>query len=99
MSEVPGKKAPAPSELLEERRVAILFDLAARDGRRVVEVRTVQPLGNGFYASPRGTLYSCAYSTQQERILALQRARLFCDTRGRSVVHFGKAEHRKSAWQ
>lgn len=101
MSEMPENKAPPDqgAELEEERRVAILFDLASRDGRRVVEVRTVQPLGNGFYASPRSTIYSCAYSTQKERILALQRARLFCDVRGRRVVHFGKAEHRKSAWQ
>ncbi|HZV02246.1 MAG TPA: hypothetical protein VFF73_36390 [Planctomycetota bacterium] len=83
----------------DSRDVAIFLDLETRDGRRAVEVRAVQPLAQGFFASPRSTLYSCAYSTQAERILALQRARLFCDLRGRRVVHFGCAVDRRAAWQ
>ncbi len=62
-------------------------------------VRAVQPLAHGFFASPRATLYSCGYGTQAERILALQRARRFCDMRGRRVVHFGSAVDRRAAWQ
>src|SRR2546421_8122549 len=79
--------------------VAIFIDLATRDGRLAVEVRAVQPLAHGFFASPRATLYSCGYSTQAERILALQRARRFCDVRGRKIVHFGSAVDRRAAWQ
>jgi hypothetical protein len=79
--------------------VAIFLDLATRDGRHAVEVRAVRPLATGFFASPRATLYSCAYSTQAERILALQRARRFCDVRGRKIVHFGSAVDRRAAWQ
>jgi len=79
--------------------VAIFLDLATRDGRQAVEVRAVRPLATGFFASPRATLYSCAYSTQAERIVALQRARRFCDVRGRKIVHFGSAVDRRAAWQ
>lgn len=83
----------------EARRVAILFDLKARDGRRAVEVRELSALADGYYASPRSTVYSCAYASQKERILALQRARAFCDIRGRHVVHFGRADGKHAAWQ
>ncbi len=79
--------------------VAIFLDLATRDGRLAVEVRAARPLAEGFFASPRATLYSCAYSTQKERIVALQRARRFCDTRGKRIVHFGTAVDRRAAWQ
>jgi len=81
------------------REVAIFLDLGTRDGRLAVEVRAVQALAHGFFASPRATLYSCAYSTQAERILALQRARRFCDVRSRTIVHFGSAVDRRAAWQ
>ena len=79
--------------------VAVFFDLATRDGRRCVEVRSVTPIANGFYASPRATVYSCAYATQSERHLAIRRARRFCDAAGHSIVHFGKARDRRAAWQ
>jgi hypothetical protein len=79
--------------------VAIFLDLGTRDGKHAVEVRAVQPLAEGFFASPRATLYSCSYSTQAERILALQRAHRFCDVRGRTIVHFGIARDRRAAWQ
>jgi hypothetical protein len=92
-----------PPELRESgeelQAVAILFDLTTRDGRKAVEVRGVSPLANGWSASARATLYSCAYSTQKERILALQRARAFCDVRARKVVHFTRAENKHAAWQ
>src|SRR4051812_5563726 len=81
------------------REVAIFVDLGTRDGRLAVEVRAVQPLAQGFFASPRATIYSCAYRTQAERILALQRAHLFCDSRGWTIVHFGDAKDRRVAWQ
>ncbi len=94
---------PEPSSELAEatgsREVAIFIDLGTRDARRAVEVRAVQPLAEGYFASPRATLYSCAYSTQAERIVALQRARRFCDVRGRTIVHFGSAVDRRAAWQ
>jgi hypothetical protein len=96
-------KHPIPETPIDEeedaRRVAILFDLTTRDGRKAVEVRVLSALSDGYYASPRATVYSCAYSTQKERILALQRARAFCDVRGRRVVHFGRAEGKVAAWQ
>ncbi len=79
--------------------MALFIDLATRDGRRAVEVRAVQPLAKGYFASPRATLYSCSYSTQAERIIALQRARRFCDERGRNIVHYGEAPDRRAAWQ
>jgi hypothetical protein len=79
--------------------VAIFLDLETRDGRRAVEVRAARSLAEGYFASPRATLYSCAYSTQKERIVALQRARRFCDTRGKRIVHFGTAVDRRAAWQ
>lgn len=91
--------ATSAPESVESRDVAIFLDLATRDGRLAVEVRSVQPLAHGFFASPRATIYSCAYTTQAERILALQRARRFCDVRGRHVVHFGQAVDRRAAWQ
>ena len=90
---------PTAADTTAARDVAIFIDLGTRDGRLAVEVRAVQPLAHGFFASPRATLYSCAYSTQAERILALQRARRFCDVRGRQIVHFGSAVDRRAAWQ
>lgn len=97
--EKPEQPQDTTAEEVEGRDVAIFLDLATRDGRLAVEVRAVQPLAQGFFASPRATLYSCAYSTQAERILALQRARRFCDVRGRKIVHFGSAVDRRAAWQ
>jgi hypothetical protein len=95
----PSEALRAADAAEETRDVAIFIDLGTRDGRLAVEVRSVQPLATGFFASPRATLYSCAYSTQAERILALQRARRFCDIRGRRIVHFGSAVDRRAAWQ
>ena len=79
--------------------MALFFDLGTRDGRRAVEVRAVTSIANGFYASPRATLYSCAYRTQAERIVALRRARVFCELSGHRVVHMGGASDRRAAWQ
>ena len=79
--------------------VAIFLDLGSRDGRFAVEVRAVQPLAEGFFASPRATIYSCSYASQAERILALQRANRFCEERGRTIVHLGIARERRAAWQ
>ena len=97
--ELPQDTSSASAEPASLRDVAIFLDLGTRDGRLAVEVRAVQPLAHGFFASPRATLYSCAYKTQAERILALQRARRFCDVRGRRIVHFGSAGDRRAAWQ
>src|SRR5437588_1374023 len=76
--------------------VAIFIDLRTRDERLAVEVRAVLPLAHGYFASPRATVYSCSYRTQAERILALQRARRFCDERGKTIVHFGQASDRRA---
>jgi hypothetical protein len=98
MSESPDPAVPQASEQAPPR-VALFFDLGARDGRRVVEVRAVTAIANGFYASPRATIYSCAYSSQSERICALRRARLFCEAAGHEIVHFGRADQHRAAWQ
>jgi hypothetical protein len=83
----------------DDRAVAIIFDLETRDGRKAVEVRGVAPLANGWSANARATIYSCAYASQKERILALQRARAFCEIRAHRVVHFARAENKRAAWQ
>ncbi|MBI3723398.1 hypothetical protein HY251_05515 [bacterium] len=80
-------------------KVAVFYDLATRDGRRAVEVRSAEALGNGYFASARATVYSCSYTTQAERILAFRRARRYCDAGGRTIVHFGCAADRRAAWQ
>lgn len=94
-----GSPPVPPADAGASPLAAIFFDLGTRDGRRAVEVRAARPLGNGFYASPRATLYSCAYGTQEERIAALGRARLFCERSGLVLVHQGACPGRRSAWQ
>ena len=96
-SQPPRDARPAGEEVRPQ--VAVFFDLGTRDGRRAVEVRAVTTIANGYYASPRATVYSCAYSTQSERICALRRARLFCDLLAREIVHFVRANERRAAWQ
>src|SRR5690242_5318547 len=56
--ELPQDTQAAPAEDAAARDVAIFLDLVTRDGRLAVEVRAVQPLATGFFASPRATIYS-----------------------------------------
>jgi hypothetical protein len=80
--------------------VAVLFDLVTRDGRTAVEVRQAQALGTGFFASAKGTIYSCAYDDDLGRSVALTRARQLCDTNKHTIVHYASADKaRRAAWQ
>lgn len=80
--------------------VAILFDLVTRDGRSAVEVRRADPLGSGYFASAKQTLYSCAYSDELGRSVALNRAQQGCEVAGLVVVHYGDCKNsRRAAWQ
>jgi hypothetical protein len=99
-SDSPDSLTPGPiPQAAAARDVAIFFDLVTRDGRRAVEIRTVSSQENAYYAPARATVYSCAYSTQAERNLALRRARGFCEACSHNVVHMGSAEEHRAAWQ
>lgn len=55
--------------------VILFYDLSTRDGRKAIELREFVVLGDGgMFASPKSTVYSCAYTTQAERITACRRA-------------------------
>lgn len=80
--------------------VAVLYDLVCRDGRNAVEVRVAQPLGNGYFAGSKNTVYSCAYDNELGRQVALKRARELCDQSSYTIVHVADAENnRRAAWQ
>lgn len=79
--------------------VAIFQNLVAKDGRRTVEIRIAQPFGQGYFASPNATLYSCAYNCELGNRVALSRAIEFCETNNYSIVNIVHCEASRAAWQ
>lgn len=77
--------------------VAIFIDLATRDGRKAVEVREAIIHPDYFIASPKKTIYSCAYESEAGRNLAVRRA---CEyIKESNIVTIESREGNRAYWQ
>ncbi len=83
----------------DKAHAVIFYDLAGRDGRKVIEIRAAVRLGCGkMFAGPRAVFYSVAYATQVERQVAFARARAACDAGGLDAT-YQDGSGRRALWQ
>ena len=79
--------------------VVVFYNLLARDNRGCLEVRKATELYNDYYAGPKATIYSCAYSNGGKDY-ALVLAKEFCNQESHKVVYCHDCEYnRLASWQ